>query len=111
MARKRLKRDLKKNLVLKPDEFESVNKRVSGGIDNNQVRDYTQGEVGEYEEKFRKKLVEAGLNLMVMDIFVLKFVYDLNFTEIAEELKIVDTSTAIRLYSEAREYLKTVGFK
>jgi hypothetical protein len=113
MVRKRSKSDLKRSWVLskKDPEFESVNKRISGAVDENQVRDYTQVEAEEYETNFRKKLETAGLNLLVMDILVLKFVYDLNFTQIAEELKIIDTSTAIRLYSEAREYLKTVGFK
>lgn len=113
MAQKKSKNSLKKSWVLsKADpKFETVNKRITGAIDYNQVRDYTQVEAKEYESNFRKKLETAGLNLLVMDILVLKFVYDLSFSKIAEELKIIDTSTVIRLYSESREYLKTVGFK
>lgn len=113
MAKKKSKDDLKKSWVLrnKDPEFETVNKRIGGAIDNNQVRDYTQVEAKEYEVGFRKKLETAGLNTLVMDIFVLKFIYNLNFRRIAEELNIINTSTVVRLYSEAREYIKTVGFK
>lgn len=113
MARKGLKKRLEKSWGYpdKEPEFETVNRRVSGAVDENQLRDYNKDETKEYELVFRKKLETAGLGLLVMDILVLKFVYDLSFGQIAEELKIVDTSTAIRLYSEAREYIKTVGFK
>jgi hypothetical protein len=113
MVRRRLRKRLEKSWGYpeKEPEFETVNKRVTGAIDENQVRDYTKEETKEYESVLRKKLETAGLSPIVMDILILKFVYDLSFVQIAEELKIVDTSTAIRLYSEAREYLKTAGFR
>lgn len=89
--------------------FESVNRYVGNNTDKAQARDYTAKDVNEYEYGFRKKLERAGLNPVQTDILTLRFVYDMTFSQIAEDLKIVSTTTVIRLFEEAAARIKKLG--
>lgn len=104
MVQKKLKKRSKKS---SGQNIEDMNTRVTG-IDIR--RDYSQYEVPEMESRFREKLKKAGLTPIQVDIMVLRFVYDCSFSEIASDLKIIGTLTALRLFEEASEQLKRVGF-
>ena len=86
--------------------LEKVNKRMA--IDKN--KDYSQPQFPEYEERFREKLLKAGLEPIQIEIMVLRFVYDLSFSKIAKELQIVSTLKTISLYEDASKTLKKRGF-
>jgi DNA-directed RNA polymerase specialized sigma24 family protein len=73
-------------------------------------KDYSIEKFPDYEKRFREKLEKAGLQPIQIEIFVLRFVYDCSFSEIAKELSINGTLTVVRLYEEASKTLKKVGF-
>lgn len=63
-----------------------------------------------YEFAFRRKLRKYGIEPLKVDILVLRYIYDLNFKEITQELDMLTISTAVRLHSEAIASLKKKGF-
>lgn len=92
--------------------FESVNKYIGNNVEKN----YYESGAGyiippgiknrSYEYKFRSKLEKAGLEPVGVDVLVLRFVYNMNIMEIAEELGMFSRSTVIRLLDSNLEILK-----
>ena len=64
-----------------------------------------------YEFQFRSKLEKAGLEPVKIDILVLRYVYEMNFKDIADELGIKSIGTTYDLYSKALETIKKRGLK
>jgi DNA-directed RNA polymerase specialized sigma subunit len=59
------------------------------------------------EEKLRFiKRLGDGFQPVEVDILVLRYVYDEQFSEIAKELRLLGTETVIRLHDEALKKLK-----
>jgi DNA-directed RNA polymerase specialized sigma24 family protein len=63
-----------------------------------------------YEKSLRLKLKRAGLTLLDRDVVVMKFVYEMNLQEIAEELGITSLQTTHNILVKALKRLKDRGF-
>lgn len=76
----------------------------AGFIIPNEIKDRT------WELQFRERLKKAGLEEVKIDILVLRFVYDMTFSQIADELSFLNTSSALRLYDDSIKHLKKIRF-
>lgn len=96
----------------KDPQFESVNRYVGNNVEKNYY-DSGAGYVippgiknRSYEYRFRSKLEKAGLDLVKVDILVLRFVYDMSIRDIVEELGMFSGSMVVRLLDESLKSLK-----
>lgn len=62
------------------------------------------------EDRFREKLKAVKVPHVIREILVLRFVYDLSFSDIREDLGLASTMTAYRLFERGLKYLKEIGF-
>jgi len=98
-------------------KFESTHKYAGSQVDNFYYESGAGYIIPEgiksrsYEFKFRSKLEKAGLAPIVIDIFVLKYIYEMTFTQIHDELGITSITSTIRLHQNALNHLKKVGLK
>lgn len=98
--------------------FEGTNRRVNTRRIDEEY--YTSGagfiipegmKSGRWEAQFRMKLKKAGLSKLQEDVLTAKFVYEDSFSEIAEQMSLASRITAYRIFRDALEHLKKVGFK
>ncbi len=64
-----------------------------------------------YEYKFREKMEATGLEPVYVDILTLRFVYDMDLADIAEDLGIVSSSLVLTLLNKALAVVKEKGIK
>lgn len=106
---------LNKLISEKGPHYENINTYVGNNID----KAYYESGAGliippgisnrSYEFQFRRKMVAAGLEPIKVDILVLKYVYELSFREITDELGVTSLSTTVRLHEESLKILKKRG--
>lgn len=93
-----------KNSTKKYENIRYSPKQVDQLSEEDTYEDYSGA--AKYEHDFRFKLTTLNLPLISIDILVLRYVYDQNFSSIAAELKVVSITATIKLHNEALAVLK-----
>lgn len=89
------------NPVRKEPMFESVYKYA--GSKTEPVLTVSETE---QEFQFVRKLRAMKLDPILSDILILRFIYDLTFSEITKELGLLNVTTTMKLYAEAATVVK-----
>jgi len=81
--------------------FESVYKYVGSKTEPVLTIEQTEQEL-----RFVKKLKSLKVDPILSDILILRFIYDLTFSEITKELGLINVTTTMKLYAEAANFVK-----
>lgn len=63
-----------------------------------------------YERAFRTKLRKAGLSQLSVDVVTLRFVYEMNLRDIAEELGLTSLQVTHNILQKALKHLRKQGW-
>lgn len=83
--------------------FEDMFRRSWQSLDNTSAE---REDLSSEELPFRLKLIEHNLSPAAIDILVLKYVYDLSFADIVEEMGNVSVGTVWKVHNDAIKVLR-----